>query len=263
MKNKNSLIERKNTDNDSVLDVDTEKRMVKIAIASMGDIDRDDDIFDSKAFNNTIRQKGPSGSNEVWHLLDHGWGIASAALSKPKELFIEGNKLCMVSPYRDTFNWKNAWALYEAGDINQHSVGFSVMNSIRETRDGKEIRVITEASLWEGSAVLWGANANTPTLEVVKNWLDNYQQEQKEPIGQRFNRIYKQLKDGKVNEENVSLLKIEFKYLEQYIIELEERASESAEKAIETAKKEQEKMALQSVLDSIKSFNNNPIFQTL
>lgn len=252
-----SVIERKYTDaaTDSVLDVDTEKRMVKIAIACMGNVDRDDDIFDITAFNNTIKQKGPAGSNEVWHLLDHGWGIASAALSKPKELFIEGDKLVMVSPYRDTFNWRDvAWPLYDAKDINQHSVGFSTINSHIETIDGKEIRIITEASLWEGSAVLWGANSNTPTLSVVKSWLDQVEREGKEPVGTKFKRIYNQLKDGKVTEENVSLLKIEFKYLEQYILELQEKASEPAEKAIETANETQTE--LKGVLEAITNFNN-------
>ena len=253
-----AAIEKKMTEPGSVMDVDMSKRCVKICIARMGNVDRDGDVFDSKAFNNTIRQKGPTGSNEIWHLLDHGYGIASAALSKPKELFVEGDKLVMVSPYRETFNWKDiAWPLYTAGDINQHSVGFSTINSAVETKDGENIRVITEASLWEGSAVLWGANPQTPTLDVVKSWLDGVEKSKQEKVGDRFNRIYKQLREGKINDDNLSLLKIEFKYLEQYIIDLEEKASKPAENAITTA----DQGELKRVLEAIQSFNNHKMFQ--
>ncbi len=253
------IIERKYTDKSgaSVLDVDDSKKMVKIAIASTSEVDRDDDIFDAKAFNNTIMQKGPKGSNEVWHLLDHGGGIKSAALSKPKELYMDGTKLVMVSSYRNTFNWRDvAWPLYEGKDINQHSVGFSTVNSAHDTKDGKPIRVITEASLWEGSAVLWGANPNTATMDVVKNWLAGVEKRSHEAIGDRFNRIYKGIKDGDYTEENASLLKIEFKYLEGYVLELEHKAAlQPAENAIETAAKEAEAKQLHSVLEAINNFN--------
>jgi len=239
---------------DALLDVDESKRCVKMCIASMGDVDRDDDVFDSKAFDLTIKQKGPKGSNEVWHLLDHGGGIKSAALSKFKELYVEGNKLVGISPYRDTYNWKEvAWPLYTGKDITQHSVGFSTINSVNETKDGKAIRVITEASLWEGSAVLWGANQNTPTLDVVKSWLSDVERRTKSSIGDRFSKIYESIKDKKIDEDNITLLKIEFKYLEQEFLELQEKASKSAEEAIKTA----EEQELKRVLDSITSFNNH------
>ena len=255
------VIERKYTDKSgaSLLDVDDSKKVVKIAIASTSEVDRDDDIFDAKAFNNTIKQKGPQGSNEVWHLLDHGGGIKQAALSKPKELYMDGSKLVMVSSYRNTFNWREvAWPLYDGKDINQHSVGFSTMNSENEMMDGKAIRVITEASLWEGSAVLWGANPNTATMDVVKNWLSGIEKRNHEPVGEKFNRIYKSIKDGDYTEENTSLLKIEFKYLESYILELEQKAAlQPAENAIETAAKEAEAKELARVLESINNFNNH------
>lgn len=252
--NTKSVIERKLTDTNSLLDVDENKRCVKMCIASMGDVDRDDDVFDSKAFDNTIRMKGPKGSNEVWHLLDHGGGIKSAALSKFKELYVEGNMLVGVSPYRDTFNWKDvAWPLYKGKDITQHSVGFSTVNSVNETKDGKAIRVITEASLWEGSAVLWGANPNTPTLDVVKSWLTDVERRTKAPIGDRFNKIYKSIKDGEFSKENISLLKIELKYLEQEFLELEEKASKSGEDPTKTANDQE----LNRVFEAINNFNNH------
>ena len=53
------------------LDVDTSKRRVKVAIAEMESIDRDGDVFDKSAFNKTIAERGPNGTNEIWHLVNH------------------------------------------------------------------------------------------------------------------------------------------------------------------------------------------------
>ncbi len=57
---------------------------------------------------------------------------------------------------------EDAIKLYEAGLINQHSIGFSTLKSDVNQKTG--VRTITELKLYEGSAVLWGANPETPTL---------------------------------------------------------------------------------------------------
>lgn len=261
MKNTEKVIETKNTDS-AVADIDDAKRSVKIAIASMGDLDRDNDIFDKSAFNRTIKQRGPSGTNEIWHLLDHGYGIASAALSKPKELFVEGDKLMMVSEYRDTWNWKEiAWPLYVAGDINQHSVGFSTINSNMIKDNGKDVRLITEVALWEGSAVLWGANANTPTIGVVKSFLAERKRKSEQNIGERLQSVYRAISEKGINDDNLSLLNIEFKFIEQFCIDLQEKeALHTAENATELAQKEEEQKRINEVLTSIQSLKNNSLF---
>jgi hypothetical protein len=97
------------------------------------------------------------------------------------------------------FLWKEvAWPLYERGDITQHSVGFSVLNQ----QKGVNHNVITQVALWEGSAVLWGANPNTPTFEVVKSFLE----QKKETAVDYMAWVIKKLKEGKYTGENESLL---------------------------------------------------------
>lgn len=211
-----NLIERKVFyEGNGILDVDTTQKRVKIAIACVDKIDRDNDVFDKKAFNRTIAQHGPKGSNEIWHLLDHTFNIREGSLSKASELYMEGQYLVLVSPYRNTFNWREvAWPLYEAGDITQHSVGFSTNTS----DDKKGYRLITDVTLYEGSCVLIGAQGDTPTLEVVKNFIDGMTKENDiDNIGKRFAKIYKGIKEGKY--EDLSLLNLEFKYLEKFILE--------------------------------------------
>jgi HK97 family phage prohead protease len=148
----------------AVLDIDQTGKAVKVAVASFDNIDLDGDVFDIRAFTKTISERGPSGSNQIWHLTNHHTSL-SAALGKPKEIGVEGQFLYFVTDYKDTPLWQSIWPLYESGDITEHSVGFSIVDSEQKGN----YRLIKEAMLWEGSAVLWGANPNTPTMQVVKD----------------------------------------------------------------------------------------------
>src|SRR5690554_7523275 len=63
--------------------------------------------------------------------------------------------------------------LYEAQIINEHSIGFRIMQSDPATRDGKEIQEVKEIMLWEGSSVTWGANEDTPATGVKALFKDD------------------------------------------------------------------------------------------
>jgi len=180
------------------LDVNTSKRSVKVAIAEMESVDRDGDVFEKSAFDKTIAERGPNGSNEIWHLVNHERKLESS-LGKFQKLYKEGKYIVGENSYRDMFLWKEvAWPLYERGDITQHSVGFSVLNQ----QKGVDHNVITQVALWEGSAVLCGANPNTPTFEVVKSFLE----QKKETAFDYMAWVIKKLKEGKYTGENESLL---------------------------------------------------------
>lgn len=196
------------------MDVDAEKRMVKVAIAEMESIDRDGDVFDTKAFDKTIREKGPQGANEIWHLLDHD-KTSFSALSKFAELFTEGKYVAGWSKYKNSFAWREvAWPLYEAGDFTQHSVGFTTLKQDK-AKDG-DYNIIKEVSLWEGSAVLWGANPNTPTMQVAKSLL-HLEEERDITAAEKIDELIKRLKEGKYDEK-AELLAIELKRL-QYLFD--------------------------------------------
>lgn len=195
------------------LDVDAKTKSVKIAIAELESVDRDNDIFSLTAFDKTIKERGPQGSKEIWHMADHGYSL-KAALSKFKELYREGKYIVGVSEYRDTALWRDTvWPLYEAGDINQHSVGF---RTVKSGQYSESVREITEAALWEGSAVLWGANPYTPTLGVTKSALST---EQIECEIKRYDLLIKSIKEGRFDEDS-SLLTLELKRLQQFTIDL-------------------------------------------
>jgi len=208
---------KKNIDG-GLLDVDKSTRSVKVAISQMDSLDRDEDVIAKGAFNKTIKEKGPNGTNEIWHLVDHAASIKSA-LGKFTELFIEGDYLVGVSTFKDTALWRDVWPLYESGDINQHSIGFSIVNSTKTKQSGKDIRTITEIALWEGSAVLWGANPNTPTLEVAKSlgiYHDGMEPER------RIEQMIKALKSDKWDDEAKGLFTIELQQLYQSLTDLKQ-----------------------------------------
>jgi hypothetical protein len=204
------------------LDVDTSTKQVKVAIAGFGNKDRDGDVIVPEAAIKTIAQRGPKGSNEIWHLVDHNASLKSA-LGKFSELYSTQDHIVGVSKYKDEMSlWKDTiWPLYESGDINQHSIGFSVLKESKQ----KDFNQIEEIALWEGSAVLWGANPNTPTQGVFKSMTT---EEKVDEIQSRFKRLRKGLK----SEVDASLLIIEIKQLEQLIID---DVSTSAAKGTETA----------------------------
>jgi phage head maturation protease len=213
-----AALERKEY-NLKTLDVDRPTRTVKVAIASLEDVDRDRDAFSLTAFDKTIAERGPNGTKEIWLMADHGYSLTSA-LSKFKELYREGQKIVGVAEYRDTALWRDTvWPLYDAGDINQHSVGFRTIQST-DRKDG--VREITEAALWEGSAVLWGANPWTPTLGITKSAI---KPEQIEAECKRFDLLIKSIKAGKFDEDD-SLLLLELKRLQQFTIDLSKISTE-------------------------------------
>ncbi len=187
----------------AVADVDTVSKSVKIVLSKMGNLDRDNDIILLGAFNKTIAERGPKGTNEIWHLIDHRTSMTTA-LGKFKELYVEGDNLVGISAYKDTALWRDQiWTLYESGDINQHSIGFTMLD-YEYAKEG--VRLIKDVALWEGSAVLWGANPNTPTQEVSKALhLDT-----EVTIIQRIEAMQKAVKKGDIDNElfNIELMQI-------------------------------------------------------
>lgn len=237
------------------LDVDTTKRQVKVAIAELESVDRDKDVFDPSAFDKTIKEKGPSGTNEVWHLLDHT-SKSFSALSKFTELTRDGKYIAGVSKYKNSFAWREvAWPLYEAGDITQHSVGFESVK-VDEAKGTRDYNIIKEVNLWEGSAVLWGANPNTPTMQIVKS-LMNMEDDRDITAAEMIEQIIKRMRDGRYEDEKQSLLMIELKRV-QYLFDTknisglftEQHATEPEVKATQP---EAEKTML---IEDIKSINN-------
>jgi HK97 family phage prohead protease len=151
-----------------VADVDTQARKVKAVWSRMGNVDLDGDIIMQGAFTKTIAECGPMGKNQIWSLIDHK-AMMGCVIGKPTELYEEGDMLIAVTPILDTEMGEDVLKMYMSGLINQHSIGFATIKSDFQDQD-QNIRQIKEVKLYEGSAVLWGANPMTPTLSITKDF---------------------------------------------------------------------------------------------
>ena len=222
----------------SVLDADKPSRVVKVAFAQMGSLDRDNDIIQEGAFTKTISERGPAAKNEIWHLIDHNATLKSA-LGKPKELYVEGDYLIGVTKIANTTLGNDILELYAEKAIDQHSIGFSVVKD-SQTKSGE--RIIKEVSLWEGSSVLWGANPNTPTMEVYKGM---GLEDAKIDLMKKFEILSKTFRNGNLTDESFGLLEIQIKQIQHMISELDTQPA----KTVEPDKNE-------ALLKAIQLFNN-------
>lgn len=242
-----SKIENKSY-NDMILDIEPESRTVKACWSRIGNVDLDNDIIVAEAFTKTIKERGPKGKNMIWSLVDHKADMAHT-LGKPKELYIEGDMLVAVTDLIETECGEDAIKLYEAGLINQHSIGFSTLKSDVNQKTG--VRTITELKLYEGSAVLWGANPETPTLGFKGEF-----KETKENLSIRLENLIKAFRGGTFTDDTFALMEIQIKQIqaELLVLEITETITQPAE-AVEPTPVVEEKNN-EEVLKAIKQFNN-------
>ncbi len=243
-----SKIEQKGYD-EMILDITPETRTVKACWSRLGNVDLDGDIIVAEAFTKTIKERGPEGKNMIWSLVDHKADMAHT-LGKPKELYIEGDMLVAVTDLIETECGEDAIKLYEAGLINQHSIGFTTLKSNVDQKTG--VRTITELKLYEGSAVLWGANPETPTLGFKGELKEN-----KETLSLRLENLIKAFRGGTFTDDTFALMEIQIKQIQAALLELDiVETITQPEPSVEPTETVVEEKSNEEVLKAIKHFNN-------
>ena len=191
---------------DSVKDVSEKDRRVKVAISHMGSKDFDNDVIEHTAYTKTLKERGPQGANLIWHLTDHNPSLKSA-VGKFSEIYTENDHLIGVTNIPNTSWGNDVLEFYKTGHINQHSIGFKTIKSeIQEKGKETEYNLIKEIFLYEGSAVLWGANINTPTLgkTLTKDELIT----EHETLSKELGMLLKSLKDGRFTDDTFEFVEI-------------------------------------------------------
>jgi HK97 family phage prohead protease len=212
--------EVKNFDNratdfkDAPFDVDDKSRRVKIALNKAGVKDHDKDIIEETAYDKTIKERGPKGKGLIWHLTDH-WPSLKHAVGRFKELFMENRYLVGVTDIPNTSWGNDVLEFYKTGHINQHSIGFSTVKREIVNEDKPDVRhtIIKEVMLYEGSAVLWGANEFTPTIEVGKSLTIEEATSEYEKTLKEVNSITKLFRTGHLSDESFELLELKLQQL--------------------------------------------------
>tara|TARA_R110002051_G_scaffold120317_1_gene193528 strand:- start:5898 stop:6734 length:837 start_codon:yes stop_codon:yes gene_type:complete len=180
------------------------------------------DVLGAGCYTKTIKENGVRGKNIIAHIHDHQHTIeAKLGIVKDirteqvslKDLGVKGigtvEALIFETEIRKDFNSK-LFNLYKANEVNQHSIGLQYVKlELAVNDEGEEFKeefalykkhinqvinkefveergyfwFVSEIKLFENSAVLFGANELTPTLEITKEIepLDNTQENKNEP----------------------------------------------------------------------------------
>ena len=178
----------------SVKDVSDDTRRVKIMLAHFDNLDSEGDVIRKGAFAKSIQERGPDSQNprQIAFLRFHDF-------DKPVGKFLsleETNEgLVAIGQLSKSTDGQDALEDYKAGIITQHSIGFQYVagKAERIDREGAEFYNITELDLWEGSAVTFGVNPLTPTIDVAKGEHLDYI----DKLNKRMDVITKALRDGK------------------------------------------------------------------
>lgn len=242
-----SLYSIKNIDN-SVLDVDTTGRRVKNVLNRVNYKDFDGDVIASNAFDVTISDRGPKNKNLIWHLTDHNASLKTA-VAKFSEIYMEGDNLIGVTNVPNTAWGNDVLELYKTGNINQHSIGFkSIKQDKQKDNTYGEYNLIKEVMLYEGSAVLWGANDQTPNVTVGKSLTKEEIDSEYKKTMDDLNTLYKMFKTGHLSDQSYELIEIKIKQLTNKLQQLFDEASQPALKAVDPESN--------GVLNVLTTFNN-------
>lgn len=195
-----------------LIDLSENDRRVKVAISQMGSKDLDGDVIDSSAYTKTLNERGPKAKNQIWHLTDHNPSLKSA-VGKFSELFVEGDMLVGVTNIPNTTWGNDVLEFYKSGHITEHSIGFRTIKE--ETKS--DYNLIKEVMLYEGSAVLWGANPNTPTLSAGKSITKEEANSEMEQLNKDLELVTKTLRNGNLSDESFELVEMRLQMLNERI----------------------------------------------
>lgn len=240
---------------DSVRDVSENDRRVKVAISKMGNVDHDGDVIEHGAYTKTLTERGPKGANLIWHLTDHNPSLKSA-VGKFSEIYTEGDFLVGITNIPNTTWGNDVLEFYKSGHINQHSIGFRTIKS-EAVKGDQPFNLIKEVFLYEGSAVLWGANPMTPTMTVGKSLTKEEIVTEHEKLSRELNLLVKSLRDGRFTDEAFEFMDIRLAQINEALKCIITMEIEPTQPVEETVEPELDMSELQDEINNlIKSIKN-------
>jgi len=202
---------------------DVSGRTIVAYVSAFGNIDKDGDLMTQGCYKKSLMERGKNGSNMLRHLSNHR-PYPEFVLSIP-DFEEDAYGLKMTSTIIDTNHGNDIAKLYQEGLITEHSVMFTVPRGKWETKqleDGTEYTTIFEAKLYEGSTVVWGANPETPTLEV-KSLFENLFENDVKKAFEHSQKLVKAIRKGTYTDDMFPLLEMQLKMTETFIEEEIER----------------------------------------
>ena len=190
-----------------VKDLDLNKRIVTGYLSAFDNKDHVGDIILKGAFDKSLRER----KDQIFFLNQHNWdqphGKFNMLQEDAKGLYFESN------PLVDTTYSSDLLKLYDAGIINEHSIGFQTIQDEVKT----DHRLLKELKLYEGSNVTLGANPETPFMGMKAGT---------KRASDQVKRIMKMLRSGDVTDDTFALLEIALKQYETELINLGKKSVE-------------------------------------
>jgi len=190
-----------------VKDLDLKKRVVTGYLSAFDNKDLVGDIIVRGAFTKSLTER----KDQIFFLNQHNWdqphGKFNMLQEDAKGLYFESN------PLVDTTYSSDLLKLYDAGIINEHSIGFTTVKDEAKS----DHRLLKELKLYEGSNVTLGANPETPFMGMKAGT---------KRASDQVKRIMKMLRSGDLTDDTFTLLEIALKQYETELIELGKKTVE-------------------------------------
>lgn len=232
-----NLFYKSNSFEDSLIDIEESKGIVRGHAASLGTKDSDNETIVPNAFKRTLKswkeQVASTGNGRIKVLRDHD---LTKLIGKPLELYEKDNALEYVNQLslktrlaRDTFT------LIQDQVITEHSIGYNVIDYKTDDND-KSHKFLTELKLWEISYVTFGANQWTPVLEAKSK-------EDFDQFIKYINRIKKSLKNRAWETDEVPM------HFELFLEQVEEHLDSVTKSVHQEIQKKSEDISTSTDLD--------------
>jgi HK97 family phage prohead protease len=223
-KKDSNIIKYKSMSDDSI-SISKDNMIVEGYFAAFNNIDSDGEVFTKGAFAKSIMEHGPGSvsNRKIAHLAYHD---VTRPIGKIIELIEDDYGLRFKSEMGTHQEGKDFLEMYKSKIIGEHSVGFNYMldKILRKTSpEGVVYDQLSEVKLWEGSAVVFGANENTPNLTEIKTQKDLTNVLDK--INIRMETFIKAVQDKNISTKYNELFAIELQQLKDSYVSLIQRES--------------------------------------
>lgn len=224
------LLEYKNFTG-SLKDIDGSKRIATGYLSSFTKTpDSYGDVIEKGAFKRSL----DNNKANIFFLNQHNWKQPLSKFNVLREdekgLYFESN------PIPNTSYGDDVIKLYEAGILNEHSIGYSTVKS--EWNNDTEIRTLKEVKLYEGSVVTLGANPDTPFTGLKSKTLDE--------INDEVKNITKALRNGTFTDDTFILLEVALKQLQLDAYELGKKSLGNVDSSQDTLQEDSNLLAVQA-----------------
>ena len=153
-----------------IKDIDESRRVVIFAFSAFGVKDSDGDVIESGAYAKSIRERGPEGSDRIYHLWEHNKDGKNPPIGKVLRMWEDSEYAYAESQMAAEGLGLDIWKGYQSGRLKEHSFAGKAVQSAPSANG----RIIKEVMLKEVSTVIWGANERALLRSLIKGESEDY-----------------------------------------------------------------------------------------